>query len=277
MMLRRSLSRTRDLLIAAVPAAARLEVAARAWWLRRSMWDLAFLAELPWRPEATAVDVGANIGVYSSVLARKFGRVVAFEANPRLHRRLRAAVPASVELRGSGLSDAAGRATLRIPLANGAPAFGFASLSSASLDPSAAVEEVQVSLARLDDSAPDRIDFLKIDVEGHELQVLEGGAATIARTRPVALVECEERHVAGAPARLFDFFGRLGYQGVFCYEGTLQDVAGFRAEVHQRAEALDHAASYANSFLFLPAGQAPALRPLLARVASLAPSLLAPG
>jgi adenylosuccinate lyase len=41
----------------------------------------------------------------------------------------------------------------------------------------------------------DRLDFVKADVEGAELRVLEGGVSTIEKLRPKFLLEIEERHV----------------------------------------------------------------------------------
>jgi hypothetical protein len=57
-------------------------------------------------------------------------------------------------------------------------------------------------------------DFLKIDVEGHELAVLEGAQRTLAATRPAILVECEARHRPDGDVRLvFELFQSLGYDG----------------------------------------------------------------
>lgn len=49
--------------------------------------------------------------------------------------------------------------------------------------------EKDVQVKRLDDFGIADVDFIKIDVEGHELEVLKGGAATIERYRPVLLME----------------------------------------------------------------------------------------
>jgi hypothetical protein len=53
-------------------------------------------------------------------------------------------------------------------------------------------------MRRLDDFAFDEVDFIKVDVEGFELQVLEGARETLARCRPIVIVEQK------------DFAGRYG-------------------------------------------------------------------
>ena len=53
------------------------------------------------------------------------------------------------------------------------------------------VEEIRVQTNRLDNVVPDylKIDFIKIDVEGAELDVIKGGMRTIASSRPYVLFE----------------------------------------------------------------------------------------
>ena len=58
--------------------------------------------------------------------------------------------------------------------------------------------------------------FLKIDVEGHELAVLQGARQTLKKHRPTILVECEARHRPDGDVRpVFEFLQSLGYGGSF--------------------------------------------------------------
>jgi hypothetical protein len=63
----------------------------------------------------------------------------------------------------------------------------------------------------------DDVSYIKIDVEGHELDVLEGGRKTMARCRPVVLAEVKESNLSAVA----DYFSRLGYRE--CY---LREVIG---------------------------------------------------
>ncbi|MEV6878398.1 FkbM family methyltransferase [Amycolatopsis sp. NPDC051128] len=59
-----------------------------------------------------------------------------------------------------------------------------------------------------------RLDFVKIDVEGGELHVLQGGQQTIETFRPTMLIEIEARHTARyeySPDDVVDWLTRRGY------------------------------------------------------------------
>jgi FkbM family methyltransferase len=126
----------------------------------------------------TAVDVGANVGYMTSVMAASVGptgRVLAFEPNPHLVRLLaettrRWEVGCDVELRPAAVSSREGMATLTIP--RGAKNDGLAHLGMPDAED---VERCDVQCVTLDSvlgSAP--VGVMKIDVEGHEAAVLEG-------------------------------------------------------------------------------------------------------
>ena len=80
----------------------------------------------------TAVDIGANIGVYSYFLARLCPRVVAYEPNPLVAERLRRAAAGNVDVVRRGLSDRPGRATLSAPIIDGRQVHGFGRVATSS-------------------------------------------------------------------------------------------------------------------------------------------------
>ena len=143
----------------------------------------------------TFVDVGANVGNHSLYAATIIGapQVVAFEPNPEAYRVLRCNIALNdlarvIEHVPVGLSDHDGHATVTTP--NPDINLGGTSLAD---DPSGTIE-----LRRGDDllSREQQIGFLKIDVEGLEMQVLAGLAATIERTRPPMMVEVDDKNRA---------------------------------------------------------------------------------
>jgi FkbM family methyltransferase len=147
----------------------------------------------------TAIDAGANIGLYTHPLSKIFRRVYAFEINKDITGMIKQYNPGNIELVECGLSSQAGTAILNIPVNRGCDLSGYASL-----DRSAVLEEVgecierECQLVALDDFGITEVDFIKIDVEGHELEVLKGGAKTIAQWRPVVFAEvrtAKERQV----------------------------------------------------------------------------------
>jgi FkbM family methyltransferase len=153
----------------------------------------------------TAVDVGANIGLYTCELSRRFHRVVAFEINEDLITLIRQFNPGNIELILCGLSSAGGSARFYIPVAGGQAHEGWGSLHRDNLTGAETLIEKDVKLATLDEFALTEVDFMKIDVEGHEVEVLKGAVKTIEKWRPIVLVELKKEHVQEAD-RLFQPF-----------------------------------------------------------------------
>jgi FkbM family methyltransferase len=146
------------------------------------------------QPGDVCVDVGAHIGLFSLELARAAGptgRVIAFEPAPDTRARLMENLDANqngarVAVRSVALSDTSGRMTLHSP--EDAADVGRRSLVSGG-------EGVEVEVVRFDDLdlGLDRLDIVKVDVEGAEALVLEGMRGSIERFRPRAfLLETEE-------------------------------------------------------------------------------------
>lgn len=136
----------------------------------------------------TAIDVGANIGSYTLPLAKRFARVSAFEPSRDHCRILRLNLKLNklqnVRVYQMALSDVSGSTSLYIRKG------GAASLSEThyglSFDRTS-----KVITARLDDFLPNfqRLDFVKIDAEGFEMQVIEGGVKMITTLKPVIALE----------------------------------------------------------------------------------------
>jgi FkbM family methyltransferase len=159
---------------------------------------------------AVVLDVGANIGAHTVPLAQlagEGGAVVAFEPQPVLHRILCAnlalnSVPNAVTY---AMALGSSQGTCRIPILNYAEPYNFGGVSM-----DMAAEGEVVPMGRLDDFQLDRVDFVKLDVEGFESQVLEGAADTIARCRPVMYIENDrEEKSAALIQRLLDMGYRL--------------------------------------------------------------------
>lgn len=139
-----------------------------------------------------AVDVGANHGFYSYKMAQHFEAVFAFEANPTEDFDWRYFHGSNLCVFQYGLSDTAAVKTLRIPVHNGQPLVGWGSLETRALPFADAFQKIQIEVQRLDDQPfvqNHTIDLIKIDVEGHELEVLLGGLETIRRDKPVLIIE----------------------------------------------------------------------------------------
>lgn len=171
----------------------------------------------------TAIDIGANIGLYTYALSKRFNRVYSFEINDGITDLISKYNPGNIELIHCGLSSAAGPARFYIPIARGLTLTGWASLNRDNLSGAEKLIEKDVELKRLDDFAIADAGFIKIDVEGHEVEVLKGAAETIQRSRPVVLVELKKEHVQEITA----WFLELDYK--HCRLEDFADVPGHRS------------------------------------------------
>jgi hypothetical protein len=109
-----------------------------------------------------------------------------------------------------------------------------------------------VPVRTLDSFAFEQVSLIKIDVEGHETQVIEGSLSTIARSQPALLVEIEQRHCSVPIDAIFQRISALGYAGYFLHHGQLTGIDRFRLAEHQPLAALGRRdIAYHNNFLFL--------------------------
>lgn len=161
-----------------------------------------------------ALDVGANIGLWSYAMAKcgMFSRVIAFEPNPTVIKDLSNAGLPGVSIVQKAVSNVAASALLRIPRTAGQVLTGWASLESRIDVETTQFDEVLVDTLRLDDMNLTGIGLIKIDVEGHELQVLEGARRMLRESRPVCVIECRDRNAVAAR----QFFEDLsaGYEAI---------------------------------------------------------------
>jgi len=130
-------------------------------------------------PGGVVVDAGAYIGDHTVAYLKKASRVLAFEPNPVAHRCLCHNCPDSVNY-----NMALGRESSMLWWVPVRPNYGASYLS-----PRCAHGALPVPVETLDSFRLPRLDFLKADVEGHEVALLHGAEQTIARCRPAICVE----------------------------------------------------------------------------------------
>jgi FkbM family methyltransferase len=146
-------------------------------------------------------DVGANQGFYAILASRAVGaagRVYAFEPAPTEHRKLarnlRLNRCSNVVAEVSAVGAGAGTTEFHLALGHQG---SWSSLRRPADDLTTRTALIQVNLVSLDAYAAahgiERLDMLKIDVEGGELDVLKGAEACLRDLRPVVLCEVEDR------------------------------------------------------------------------------------
>lgn len=168
-------------------------------------------------------DIGSNIGIMSLNLARKVGAkgaVYCFEPVPHLFQKLEANVRrnnklGTIRLSEIALSDQSGRR--QMPIAN---EFyenqGMGSLVDS--EHTKLVDSIEIETKKLDEFVEqqkiERLDFMKVDIQGAEPLMLAGATDTLKRFKPELLMEISPEDLAGLQwdgPRLLRYLGELGY------------------------------------------------------------------
>lgn len=203
---------------------------------------------------SNCIDIGAHQGVF----LRRFvelapeGNHIAIEPIPAMAEGLRRSFP-HVDVLECALGATAGRTTFcYVPTM---PA--WSGLRRQPYPGNAQADQIEVEIRRLDDIVPAdaRVDFIKIDVEGAELGVLEGGRATIARTRPLILFEHARIHnteYGTSPEMIHDVLGNCGLD-VFCLDGRGPLERAEFSDLYHRSHASGYDQHAQTNFLARPA------------------------
>lgn len=232
-----------------LPGLGRLDFAWRGWrryWLaeERELRLVRYLVD----GRRGALDIGANRGYYTFWLMRFARHVYAYEPNPANLFFLQFA-RGNVTVLPHALSDQNGQATFRVMCRRGhAPDHRTGRLGAAIAAAAGDGLEFPVQVRRLDDEPMEDVGFIKIDVEGHEMQVLEGGRELIQREHPTLLVEIESRHTGRPVAESIARVEAMGYMALALTEHGLRLAHTLRPEEHLQAER----PGYVYNFLFLP-------------------------
>jgi len=181
--------------------------------------ELAFVERLL-RPGMTVLDIGAHQGLYTLLASRRVGpsgRVFSFEPSPRERRALRLNLTINscdnVVVQALALGSQETTANLYVVDKYNT---GYNSLRPPNVpEPTSTIA---VRVRTLDnwvaEEKIDRVDFIKLDVEGAELSVLKGARELLARTWPVLLTEIAQIRTAGwgyDAVEIVRFLENMGY------------------------------------------------------------------
>ena len=176
----------------------------------------------PDRESLLFLDIGTNQGAALDVFLRKSKhcRIYSYEPNPYVFKKAYARFRSNprVKLYNFGLGERNGTFKFYVPVYRGYEFDGWGSLSP-DFDDSwlsetilfydkkhLQIREMSCEIKRLDDLNVDPF-FMKVDVQGAELAVVQGGEATIQRTHPVILLESGMHDEA-----IRDFLQQYGYR-----------------------------------------------------------------
>lgn len=212
--------------------------------------------------DAVFMDVGANVGAYLFTLENhlKPENIFAFEPNPQLFKRLVRLFP-KVNLSSVALSDILTIAEFKIPVINGEKVHTRGTLQTSIKEKNEEKTILQkVKVKPLDelDLKFQKLDFIKIDVEGNEMQTLRGAKKTIQKFRPILMVEMEQRHHKENLWTLISEVADWGYSVNYLDRETLQPkILTEEFLIQQNPDNVKNYKDYINNIIFLPNLQEP--------------------
>ncbi len=175
-----------------------------------------------------AIDIGANVGIYTYALSKLYNYVEAFDPVPEYCELLHKSQFDNVTIHNIGLSDHSGLMHIHIP------SRGIYGESASFLDLGFDNVKLEVEVRTLDEYQFSDVSFIKIDVEGYEAVVIDGAKQTIINNKPIMLVEIEQRHITTQITSVINKITELGYDGYFYKDKKLHDIALFNYEVDQK-------------------------------------------
>jgi FkbM family methyltransferase len=203
-------------------------------------------------------DIGAHKAGYLYFMVRLVGskgKVFAFEPQSNLYKYIKKIVGLlnwdNVQIEHVALSNTSSTTTLYIPTNNVSKGSspGATIIEHKERNDFGATEKVSTdsldNYCMKHNIAPA---FLKIDVEGNELNIFKGGVSVLKKYKPKILVEIESRHIGEQRAsETFAFLQSLGYEGRFIHRTEFIPLASFNFAKYQN---LDDMANYCNNFIF---------------------------
>ncbi len=220
-----------------------LQCLAMAWDIWTGNWYEPELDLIPLavKPEETALDIGANYGLYCYHLSRavgRRGRVYAFEPIPFTYKTLKWVISLfrlrNVTVISKGCSDKSGKTTFRITVTDlGSVSAGQAHIALRNDDHEGKEKQVRwketknilCDVIALDEFLPDihNLTYIKCDIEGAELLAFRGAQKIIERFHPTVLCEINPWFLTGFGLRLEELTGFFFDHGYSLYHYEVID------------------------------------------------------
>jgi len=170
------------------------------------------------KPKSIVIDVGANLGWFAVTISQYLATgcsIFAVEPDKTNLHRLRLNIEKYkvghlVKVFPFALSDEKGLGYLTLDRGN--PANHQVGVTGEALE--------VVKLEVLDEIAKNvaNVSLIKIDVQGHELKVLQGGIETLSKFKPTVIIEIDNRFEKDECKSIWDFMNSLGYKFYYIYD-----------------------------------------------------------
>jgi len=185
------------------------------------------------KPKTDSIDVGVYRGVYSYEMSKYSQFVHSFEPNPIIFNDLNknlTKLSKKIKLYNCALSNQNKLMDLKVPIRNSQ--FGkknyeeYYEMGKATIhieNNFQNFEKFEINTKKLDEiDFKNQISFIKIDVEGHEKEVIEGGLNIIQEFKPKLLVEIEKKYTGINVSTTINYINSLGYNSFIYINNSLK-------------------------------------------------------
>lgn len=207
------------------------------------------------------VDIGSHKGGYLYWFRNrvgKTGKVYAFEPQTKLYRYLTQVVSwfgyENVIVENKGISSEIGKINFYIPPTNSGSSPGARidfEEKETIVDSTNIIEITTLDKYFLENEIIPQL--IKIDVEGHEKNVILGGVELLKKYHPRIILECENRHLIDYNIfSVFDLLTEIGYQGFFFDGAKMNSITEFDLDKNQKVGEgrFWEEKGYINNFIF---------------------------
>jgi FkbM family methyltransferase len=169
-----------------------------------------------------ALDIGANIGNHSIYFKNHFKKVLSYEPLMTTFEVLKINTRRfeNIEIYNFGISNQNGEFSMKVDPAN---------IGGSKVDSSASCEDLKFEFFTLDYlKLNQEIGMIKIDVEGHEYEVLKGAEKTIKKHMPIVLFELNKNDFSNGRPKAYDLLKEFGYLDFYVIERNIRFNTGVR-------------------------------------------------
>lgn len=203
------------------------------------------------------IDIGANIGEYVNRAKKHINssNIIAFEPLPKLNARLQKAF-SKVLVSAIALSDKKAKSAFKIPYINQQKKLTRATLNTSFIENNEDKKEIiEVYTDTLDHQIEylkiSKISLIKIDVEGHEWEVIKGAKESLQKHQPILIIEIEQRHHSFAISQIIDSILSLNYNCYYFNASKLKILPVNNIDTLQNIDYFN-TINYVNNFIFIP-------------------------
>ena len=196
----------------------------------------------------TVIDVGGNSGYHCRYFAEHAKSVVTYEPVKEIHEVQKENINkfglTNVDFRNYAVGDVDGEISLYVDIKRA---------SMTSQIPLVESDERKVQMVKLDTQGLSDVGFIKIDVEGFEMQVLKGAKYIIEKYRPACMVEVYQpwsEKTGSSVSETFEWFEPLGYK-CYMYDCNIDSLVQIKTVLEFIKAVMEDHSKHDGDFLFV--------------------------